>query len=50
MGFLRWLGGIVFALWLIGFLFNFLGTAIHILLIAAVVIFLADLIFGRRKV
>ncbi|MEG0775247.1 lmo0937 family membrane protein [Clostridium sp.] len=50
MGFLRWLGGIVFALWLIGFIFNFFGTAIHLLLIASVVIFLADLIFGRRRV
>lgn len=49
MAFLRWLGGIVVFFWLLGFLFKFAGGAIHILLIVAAIIFLADWFNARIK-
>lgn len=50
MGFLKWLGGIVLLFWLLGFLFKVGGGLIHILLVAAVVVFLIDFITGNKKV
>lgn len=50
MGFLKWLGGIVLLFWLLGFLFKVGGGLIHILLVAAVVVFLIDFITGSKKV
>jgi len=49
MGFLRWLGGIVIIIWLLGLLLRIGGGVIHILLVVAVVAFIFDFIFGRRK-
>ena len=48
MSFLRWLGGIVVFFWLMGLLFSIGGYFIHILLVVAAVIFIVDLIFGRK--
>ena len=39
---------ILFVLWLLGFLLHVGGGLIHILLVAAVVVFLYNLITGRR--
>lgn len=44
MGFLRWLGGIVVAFWLIGLLFRIGGGLIHILLVVAAIVFIVDFI------
>ncbi len=49
MGFLRWLGGIVVAVWLIGLLFRIGGGLIHILLVVAAIVFIADLITSRAR-
>ena len=49
MGFLRWLGGIVLAIWLIGFLLKVGGGLIHLLLVVAVIVFIFDFIFGRGR-
>jgi hypothetical protein len=39
---------ILFVLWLLGFLLHVGGGLIHILLVAAVIVFLYNLITGRR--
>ena len=49
MGFLRWLGGIVVAIWLLGLLFRIGGGLIHILLIVAAIVFIVDFITGRAR-
>jgi len=49
MAFLRWLGGIVVFVWLLGFLFSIGGTLIHWLLLVAAIVFIIDLIVGRDK-
>lgn len=41
---------ILFVLWLIGFLMHIGGGLIHILLVAAVIIFIFQLVSGRRTV
>jgi hypothetical protein len=48
MGLLRWIGGVIVLFWLLGFLLQIGGGMIHILLVFAVLVFLSDLIFGRR--
>lgn len=42
--------GILVVLWVLGLLVNIGGGLIHLLIVAAVVIFLWNLITGRRKV
>ena len=49
MGFLRWLGGIVVAIWLLGLLFRIGGGLIHILLVVAAIVFIVDFIAGRAR-
>jgi len=39
---------VLFVLWLIGFVMHIGGGLIHILLVAAVIVFLFNLITGRR--
>jgi len=39
---------VLFVLWLIGFVMHVGGGLIHILLVAAVIVFLFNLITGRR--
>ena len=41
---------ILLILWLLGFSFHVAGSLIHLLLVVAVVIFLINLISGRRTV
>lgn len=48
MGFLRWLGGIVVFFWVLGLLFSIGGGLIHLLLVAAAIIFIFDWISGRK--
>ncbi|MBC8059364.1 MAG: hypothetical protein H7Y18_01730 [Clostridiaceae bacterium] len=49
MAFLRWLGGFVVLFWLIGLIFRIGGSLINILLLVAAIIFVIDVIFGRKK-
>ena len=44
------IGAVVVALWLIGLLSNVGGSMIHLLLLVAAVIFVAQLLTGRRSV
>ena len=48
MGLLRWIGGIVVFFWVVGFFLHIGGGLIHMLLILAVIVFLVDLISGKR--
>jgi hypothetical protein len=42
--------GILLVLWLLGFIADFAGGLIHLLLVAAVVVFIINLFTGRRAV
>lgn len=48
MGFLRWIGGIVVLFWVLGLIFKIGGGLIHTLLIVAAIVFIVDLISGKR--
>ncbi|GEN35967.1 MULTISPECIES: lmo0937 family membrane protein [Aneurinibacillus] len=48
MGILRTIILVILALWFIGFLFRVAGGLIHILLLIAGVLFIIDLVSGRR--
>jgi hypothetical protein len=51
MGGLLWtIISILFVLWLIGFAMHIGGGLIHVLLVVAVVVFLFNLLTGRRTV
>ncbi len=41
---------VLLVLWLLGFLANVGGAAIHLLLVIALVVFIAQLLTGRRTV
>ncbi|WP_315117868.1 DUF5670 family protein [uncultured Clostridium sp.] len=49
MTFLRWLGGFVVLFWLIGLIFRIGGNLINLLLSIAALIFIIDVLFGRKK-
>lgn len=49
MGILRFIGAIVVIMWLLGFIFRVGGSMIHLLLVVAVIIFIFDFIFGRKR-
>ncbi|MCB2305195.1 lmo0937 family membrane protein [Clostridium estertheticum] len=49
MTFLRWLGGFVVLFWLMGVLFSKGGSLINILLIVATIVFIIDILSGKRK-
>ena len=49
MGFLRWIGGIVVFFWALGLIFKIGGGMIHLLLVIAAIVFIMDMIFGRRR-
>ncbi|MCB2308744.1 lmo0937 family membrane protein [Clostridium estertheticum] len=49
MGLLRMIVGIMIILWLLGFVLSIGGGMIHTLLVIAVIIFVFDLIGGRRR-
>ena len=48
MGILRFIGGIVVFFWLLGLIFKIGGGLIHILLVVAVVVFIVDMISGKK--
>ncbi|MBU3182890.1 lmo0937 family membrane protein [Clostridium psychrophilum] len=48
MGILRWLAVILIIFWLLGLGFNIGGGLIHILIVIAVIVFIFDIIGGRR--
>ena len=50
MGFLRWIGGIVVFFWVLGLIFKIGGSMIHLLLVIAAIVFIIDMVFGRKKV
>ncbi len=49
MGCLRWLGGVIVFFWLLGVFFKIFGPLIHLLLIAAVIVFLYDFFFNQKR-
>jgi len=48
MGILRFIGGIVVFFWLLGLIFKIGGGLIHILLVVAAVVFIVDIISGKK--
>lgn len=48
MTLLRWIGGIVVVLWIIGLIFRIGGVMIHWLLLVAAIVFIIDVLFGRK--
>lgn len=49
MTFFRWLGGFILLFWIIGLIFKIGGSFINFLLIIAALIFVVDLLFGKKK-
>jgi len=49
MGFLRWIGGVVILFWALGLIFKIGGGLIHILLVIAAIVFIVDMISGKRR-
>ncbi len=49
MGVLRWIGGIVVLFWALGLIFRIGGSMIHILLLIAAIVFIVDMISGKRR-
>ncbi|MBU3179946.1 lmo0937 family membrane protein [Clostridium psychrophilum] len=49
MGCLRSIGGIIVFFWIMGFIFKIGGSLIHMLLVLAVIVFIADKISGKRS-
>ena len=41
---------VLFVLWLLGFLLHFGGALIHLLLVIALIVFVINLVTGRRPV
>ena len=48
MGLLRWIGGIVVFFWILGLLLKVGGGLIHLLLVVAAIVFIVDMVTGRR--
>ncbi|MBW9149480.1 lmo0937 family membrane protein [Clostridium sp. CM028] len=49
MGVLRWIGGIVVFFWALGLIFRVGGSMIHILLLIATIVFIVDMLSGKRR-
>ncbi len=49
MDFLRWIGGIIVLVWLLGFLFSIGGALIHFLLVVAAIVFIVDIVTGKKN-
>lgn len=49
MGLLRMIAGILIVLWLLGFVLNIGGGLIHTLIVIAVILFIFDMVGGRRR-
>ena len=50
MGLLRMIIGVMIVLWLLGFVLDIGGGLIHTLIVIAVILFIFDLISGRRRI
>ncbi|MBU3143400.1 lmo0937 family membrane protein [Clostridium sp. CF012] len=48
MGLLRWIGGIVVCFWVLGLIFSFGGSMLHMLLVVALIVFAVDMILGEK--
>jgi len=48
MGLLRWIGAIVVCFWVLGLIFSFGGSMVHILLVVAAIMFVLDMILGKN--
>jgi len=48
MGLLRWIGAIVVCFWVLGLIFSLGGSMVHILLVVAAIMFVLDMILGRK--
>ncbi|MGH4052925.1 MAG: lmo0937 family membrane protein [Clostridium sp.] len=48
MGLLRWIGGIVVFFWVLGLIFKVGGGMIHTLLVIAAIVFIVDMISGKK--
>jgi len=48
MGLLRWIGGIVVFFWVLGLILKIGGGMIHMLLIIAAIVFIVDMISGKK--
>lgn len=46
---LRIIAGILIVLWLIGLLAHIAGSLIYTLLVIAIIVFIYDMVMGRRK-
>ena len=49
MGFLRWIGAVVLLFWALGLIFRIGGGMIHVLLVIAAIVFIVDMISGKRR-
>lgn len=49
VGILRCIGGIVVYFWVLGLIFDLGGSMVHILLGVAIILFLVDMILGRKS-
>lgn len=49
MGFLRMLVLVILVLWLLGFALNIGGSLVHTLLVVAGIVFIVDIVSGRRS-
>ncbi|MDD4722778.1 MAG: lmo0937 family membrane protein [Acidaminococcaceae bacterium] len=50
MGLLRIMVLVILVLWLLGFAFNIGGSLVHTLLVVAGIVFIVDIISGRRSI
>ena len=48
MGLLRMIAGILIVVWLLGFVLHIGGSLIHTLIVIALVLFIFDMVGGRR--
>lgn len=48
MGLLSWIGGILICFWILGLIFSLGGIMVHILLVVAAIVFVVDMILGRK--
>lgn len=49
MGFLSWIGGIIVCFWVLGLIFSVGGLMIHWLLVIAAIMFIVNMISGKRR-
>lgn len=50
MELLRWIGGIIVCFWILGLIFNLGGSMVHILIVIAAIVFVWDMVLGRKQI